>query len=161
MELKVYTRQLRHSDLEGINNILNDISQFNKEEKVCAIELAEASLKEQDTKEYEFLVAVDEQDKIYGFVSFSDIPLTDNCYDLYWIVTNAKLQNKGVGTKLINELLKILKKRGVRKLFTETSSQDGYKLTRSFYEKRGFKLIADIPDFYKIGDNKMIYVKNL
>ena len=113
------------------------------------------------TRDYEFLVAIDREEKLCGFVSFGDISLTDACYDLYWIVCNPALQNNGIGTKLLDRLEEILKERGIRKLFAETSSQAGYISAHSFYKKRGFKLVTQISDFYKIGDDKLVYVKDL
>lgn len=160
MEIKV--RKLQPRDRGVIKRLLEGIPQFIDEEKKCTVELMDISLgSEPDARDYEFLVAVDGEDTPCGFICFGDIPLTDGCYDLYWIVCDPLLQNRGVGTKLLNGLEEILKARRARKLFAETSSQEGYTAAHNFYKKRNFKQIAQIPDFYKPGDDKLIYVKTL
>lgn len=173
MENTVTIRNLLPRDRGAIKSLLGKIYQFTDEEKSCAVELVDIYLGDgEDSKDYEFLVAADsvpmsrqsrdwDGNTLYGFICFGSISLAQGCYDLYWIVCDPALQNKGIGTRLLNRLGEILKARGVRKIFAETSSQENYITARNFYEKRGFRLIAKIPDFYKVGDDKLIYVKNL
>lgn len=158
----VVIRELQSKDRGAIKHLLRKIHQFTDEERNCVVELVDIYLSQDEgTKDYEFLVAVDGSDGPYGFISFGDISLTDACYDLYWIVCDPAVQHQGIGTRLLNALEEILKVRGVRKLFAETSSKVNYKLACNFYEKRGFKLTAKMPDFYKVGDDKLVYVKDL
>ncbi|MBI5682630.1 MAG: hypothetical protein HZC45_05640 [Deltaproteobacteria bacterium] len=46
-------------------------------------------------------------------------------------------------------------------LFTETSSKPDYAKTRFFYERNGFFETARLKDFYRSGDDKIIYCKNI
>ena len=159
---EVMIRKLQLKDRKPIKHLLGKIHRFTDEERNCALELVDISLSNgEGAKDYEFLVAVDRNNKLYGFISFGDIPLTDGCYDLYWVMCDPLLQNNGIGTKLLNRVIEILKTRGVRKLFAETSSREDYVSAHNFYKKRGFKLIAQTPDFYKVGDDKLVYVKDL
>lgn len=155
-------RKLQVDDRNTIKHLLDRTPQFAAEERNCAVELMDVSLSNDESAgDYEILVAVDGDNKPCGFICFGDVPLTDGCYDLYWIVCDPGLQNNGIGTNLLNRLEEILKTRGARKLFAETSSQEIYSSAHNFYKKRGFNLAARIPDFYKIGDDKLIYVKTL
>jgi hypothetical protein len=43
----------------------------------------------------------------------------------------------------------------------ETSTKPNYNKTRQFYVLQGYSEIALIPDFYAIGDGKVIIVKRL
>jgi ribosomal protein S18 acetylase RimI-like enzyme len=43
----------------------------------------------------------------------------------------------------------------------ETSSQPKYLPTRKFYEKLGYREMARIPDFYRPGDDRVIFGKYL
>ena len=46
-----------------------------------------------------------------------------------------------------------------RGIVIETSSRSEYAAARRLYEKSGYKKVADIADFYKPGDNQVIYIK--
>jgi hypothetical protein len=50
---------------------------------------------------------------------------------------------------------------GGRYLVAETSAMEKYTPTRHFYEMNDYSKEAEIADFYKIGDGKVIYVKRL
>jgi hypothetical protein len=43
----------------------------------------------------------------------------------------------------------------------ETSSKESYGSTRRFYDKVGCTLAAQLPDYYAIGDDKLIYLKRV
>ena len=46
-------------------------------------------------------------------------------------------------------------------MLIETSSQESDSATVRFYERAGYALGARIPDYYRVGDDKLIYVKVL
>ena len=48
-----------------------------------------------------------------------------------------------------------------RLLLIETSSQESYGDTIRFYEKSGYPLVARIKGFYRPGDDKLIFAKEL
>ncbi len=50
---------------------------------------------------------------------------------------------------------------GGRLLVAETSSIEAYDRAREFYRKNGFRELAKIPDYYKVGDHMIIYGKYL
>jgi ribosomal protein S18 acetylase RimI-like enzyme len=52
-------------------------------------------------------------------------------------------------------------KQGGRMLLIETSSQESYGATIRFYERNGYQLAARIKDFYRIGDDKLVFSKVL
>ena len=82
-------------------------------------------------------------------------------YDLYWIVVEAGSQNKGVGKKLLEHAEEFVEKQNGRWLLIETSSQEKYAKTRNFYLRNYFTQVAEIKDFYSVGDNLVIYGKYL
>jgi len=55
----------------------------------------------------------------------------------------------------------MLKQKGARMIVAETSSQQKYEKPRLFYEKVGFTEVSRIGDFYRVGDDKIIYVKRI
>jgi ribosomal protein S18 acetylase RimI-like enzyme len=94
-----------------------------------------------------------------GFVCYGPASASDGAWDLYWIAVDPEHQSKKIGTALINYVEDDLQKRGARQLYIETSDTPQYAPTRAFYEKRGYERAAHFPDYYHIGDGKVIYRK--
>ena len=46
-------------------------------------------------------------------------------------------------------------------LLIETSSQESYGSTQRFYEAAGYELAARIRNFYRVGDDKLVFLKEL
>jgi ribosomal protein S18 acetylase RimI-like enzyme len=66
----------------------------------------------------------------------------------------------GVGTALIDAMERRLQ--GVARLVVvETAGRPEYLPTRAFYQARGYRAAAVIPDFYAPGDDQVVYVKSL
>lgn len=104
----------------------------------------------------------DEQDgELRGFVCYGPNTMTDQTWDLYWIVTNKRLQGHGIGTELLGFAEDDMRKQRGRLLMIETSSLPNYEPTRAFYLKRGYEQVAVIPDFYSDGDSLVMFRKRL
>ena len=80
---------------------------------------------------------------------------------MYWIVVDPAAQKKGIGRYLLEYVEREIKKQGGRMLLIETSSQESYGATIRFYERSGYQLAARIKDFYRIGDDKLVFSKVL
>ena len=134
---------------------------FNDVEMETALELVDEALKKGDASGYIF--AVLEYGKgnsvLRGFACYGPIPLTQGVYDLYWIVVDPAYQKKGNGRYLLGYVEREVKKQGGRMLLIETSSQESYVATTRFYERNGYQLAARIKDFYRIGDDKLVFSK--
>ena len=126
------------------------------------MELAEEALRSPDGNgEYRVLCAVDGSRRLTGYICFGPIPMTDDRYDLYWIATDRSRSRQGVGEKLLQAVVALVAaKKGVR-IYVETSSTPAYRAARAFYRKQGFHLACVLDDFYREGDHKMIYLRDL
>jgi ribosomal protein S18 acetylase RimI-like enzyme len=87
--------------------------------------------------------------------------LTDGTFNLYAIGVKNNLQGKGIGKLMMTYIEHELKLQGHRLLMVETSSTDDFELTRKFYENIDYTKEAVIRDFWRDGDDKVIYVKRL
>lgn len=96
-----------------------------------------------------------------GFASYGRVPLTESSYDLYWIVVDPDHQRRGVGSRLIERVEHEIRQRRGTQLYVETSSQPSHGAARIFYERRGYRRAAVFPDFYRQGDDKIVYAKSL
>ncbi len=109
---------------------------------------------------YYFLVDRD-QDHVLGFACYGPRALTEGTYDLYWIAVDKKRHGKGVGKALLLAVEKEVRQMGGRLIVVETSGLDKYIPTRGFYQSAGYALEATLHDFYRDGDDLVIYTKHL
>jgi ribosomal protein S18 acetylase RimI-like enzyme len=70
------------------------------------------------------------------------------------------LHGAGIGTALVAEMERRLAGTA-RLVVVETAGRPAYAPTRAFYQARGYRRAAVIPDFYAPGDDQVVYVKTL
>ena len=87
--------------------------------------------------------------------------LTEGTFNLYAIGVRSDIQSKGTGSRMMDFIENHLKKNNHRILIVETSGTEEFQLTRRFYEQLGYEQEAVIRDFWKDGDDKVIYWKKL
>jgi ribosomal protein S18 acetylase RimI-like enzyme len=87
--------------------------------------------------------------------------MTEAAYDLYWLVVAQDARGRGIGSGLSTAVEEELKQRGARIVRVETSSLEGQGGARRFYEKTGFRLAGAIANFYKEGDDLLVFAKVL
>jgi ribosomal protein S18 acetylase RimI-like enzyme len=78
---------------------------------------------------------------------------------LYWIAVDKSKHRGGVGKRLLKFSEEEVVRRGGKMLLIETSSQETYGGTIQFYERTGYALVGRIPEYYKAGDDKLIFAK--
>lgn len=157
MELRI--RKVVAKDKGIIEAIIRTNENFTDEEKYCAAELLDIYLKDTARGEYLFICAAGEADKPLGYVCYGKSPFTDGSYDVYWIAVDPLWQGRKVGKTIMNHLENMLARENARMIIAETSSQPKYDKARLFYERLGFMEAARIRDFYRVGDDKIIYIK--
>lgn len=109
--------------------------------------------------DYLFLGAFTPEEVLVGYACWGPTPATDRTWDLYWIAVDTALQGAGIGTILLQEVERRLVGQHARMLIAETSSRSDYAATRSFYERRGYREVARVRDFYAPADDRIIFVK--
>lgn len=159
MDIKI--REVASKDKDVIETIIRSNENFTDEEKWCAAELLDMYLKGTTQGEYLFICAVNEDDKPLGYICYGKTPFADDVYDIYWIVIDPVWQGKRIGRALVKYIEDMLKQKGARMIVAETSSQQKYEKPRLFYEKVGFAEVSRIRDFYRVGDDKIIYIKRI
>jgi ribosomal protein S18 acetylase RimI-like enzyme len=154
-------RSLVAEDEPKIRRIVEQMGIFNKEEIRVALGLLDEALSHPEMQDYYVRCAVDEFDSLAGYICFGPIPLTDGCYDLYWIAVDKRFSRQGVGGKLLEHMEDFVVKKKARRIYVDTSSTPGYEAARSFYEKHGYRVACILDSFYRQGDDKIILVKEL
>jgi ribosomal protein S18 acetylase RimI-like enzyme len=100
-------------------------------------------------------------DRVLGYACFGKTPMTEATYDLYWLVVAQAARGRGIGGNLMTAVEDELRQRGGGIVRVETSSLEGEGGARRFYEKTGFRLAGAIPDFYRKGDDLLVFAKVL
>jgi ribosomal protein S18 acetylase RimI-like enzyme len=156
-------RPIEPPDRSRIEEIVVSSGRFNQEEIETALELMDEALEKGEESGYmiRVLEVGKEHLSVQGYVCYGPTPLTQGVYDLYWIVIDPAVQGKGFGRRLIEYVEGDIVKRGGRMLLIETSSSEAYNATIRFYKKAGYKLVARIKNFYRIGDDKLVFSKEL
>ncbi|MEL7038197.1 MAG: GNAT family N-acetyltransferase [Cyanobacteria bacterium J06592_8] len=88
-------------------------------------------------------------------------PMTNRTWNLLLIAVRPDYHRQGRGKALLRHVEQTLMTRGERLLLVETSSLEGFQPAREFYRKCGYEQVGRIPDFYDIGDDKIVFRKLL
>ena len=112
-----------------------------------------------DQKDYDDVVVEGDGEAPEGYMTWGPTPLAEDAYDLYWMAVAPSEQGRGRGKELVRWLEAEVGRRNGRVIIIETSSQPKYHGTRQFYIDLGYKEVARVPDFYRAGDDRVIYAK--
>lgn len=157
-------RPMVAADRSGVFRILENAGNFTPEEVGTALELIDEWLELGEHSGYLTYVLEsqgEETSEVLGYVCFGPTPLTEATYDLYWIAVDKSKHRGGVGKRLLKFAEEEIARRGGQMLLVETSSQETYGGTVQFYEKTEYVLVGKIKDYYKAGDDKLIFVKKV
>ena len=152
-----YRHHVLPGDVAAVQEMAESTGFFYDFEIPVAVELVEDGLIHGEHSEYKFLFA-EVDGKPVSYTCYGHISSTEAGYDLFWIVTHNDFRGQGIGKLILEETHKIIREMGGKYLIAETSGLQKYLPTRNFYLNFGYKLEAEIPDYYKDGDAKMIYV---
>jgi ribosomal protein S18 acetylase RimI-like enzyme len=152
-------RSLRAEDRPAIEGLLRASPNFIPEEVETALEVIDDALA--GDPDYIIYVLENAAGDVAGYECHGATPLTLGTYDLYWIAVDPRVQHRGYGRKLLQAAEDDVARRAGRLLVIETSSQEHYASTIQFYKRAGYRLEARIHGFYKPGDDKLVFVKNI
>jgi ribosomal protein S18 acetylase RimI-like enzyme len=103
----------------------------------------------------------DDDNGIVGVAYVAPERMTEGTWNLYLIAIHPDCQRQGRGTALLSHVEQMLAKRGERMLLVETSGLEDFEYVHAFYRKSGYEEEARIREFYKAGDDKIIFRKAL
>lgn len=154
-------RALTSHDREAVETMTRRSDSFRPEEVTVAMDVFDSAVgigKKADP-DYE-LAGVEVDGVLAGWACWGPTPCTIGTFDLYWIVVDRTLQEKGVGTALMDEMERRVAGRA-RLIVIETAGKADYEGTRVFYERRGYRIGSTVADYYDEGDDLVVYVKRV
>lgn len=100
------------------------------------------------------------EDEIVGFVLARLITTAENqcnCAEIYNIAVRNKWRNKGIGKKIIENLLAICRQNDIAEIFLEVRKSN--KNARRFYTKTGFKEMGERKNYYTLPIDDAVIMK--
>jgi GNAT superfamily N-acetyltransferase len=143
-----------------VASLLAETPEFTPAEVEVALELVDCALADPLSDDYRFIMA-EEGDRLLGYACFGSTPMTEGCYDLYWLVVGQKARRLGIGRELMAATESLLASLGARLIRVETAGLDSYASARVFYERVGYREVARIRDFYWRSNDLCIFAKYL
>ena len=161
-------RLLEARDRDDVVAILHAVGNFSSDEIDTALELIDEWLASGEASDYLTYVVESSGEPadaapppVAGYVCYGPTPLTETTYDLYWIAVSPSAQRAGYGQALLAFAESDIARRGGRLVLIETGSHETYASTVRFYERAGYDLISRIPGYYRPGDDKLTFGKQL
>jgi GNAT superfamily N-acetyltransferase len=136
---------------------MRDIVLFRPDEVPVALEVFDAAVGGDPS--YTAIVA-ERDGRAAGWACWGPTPCTLGTYDMYWLAVDPAEHGKGIGSRLVAEMERRLAG-SARLIVVETAGRPDYQPTRAFYEARGYRRAAMIPDFYAPRDDLVVYVKSM
>lgn len=143
---------LRDEDRPALDRSLRATANFTADEVACALSMV-------GDAEYEWYAA--REDGVpRGFLCVGEAAMAEKSFELYWIWTDPPARGRGVARRLMEFFDGVCRTRAMRLATIYTSSTAPYAAARSLYERSGFRVAARVEEFYRAGDDLMIYRKD-
>ena len=142
-------------DRDTVERMLRDAGVFRPDEVAIGLEVLDGSISGDPA--YHSVVA-ELGGAVVGWICWGPTPCTVGTWDMYWLAVAPAVHGGGIGTRLVAEMERRLAGTA-RLIVVETAGRPDYAPTRAFYEARGYRRAATIPDFYAPDDDQVVYVK--
>jgi ribosomal protein S18 acetylase RimI-like enzyme len=153
-------RELRSEDRDSVIALVRATKNFSEDEVAIAKELIDICIEKPQQTDYYSYVA-DESGSIAGFLLLGPTPATTGTYDMYWIAVHPDFQGLGIAQALDQYAMEFVRERDGYLIIAETSSQESYERTRAFYKKQNYEEVARINDYYRPGDDLVVFGKRV
>lgn len=154
-------RPITPSDRGSIDQLLRDTGAFRSEEHAVAMELVDEILHKGSASGYRGYCFCDRHSRLSGYICFGPVPMTERSYDLYWIAVDPRAARRGIGSRLVRFMESSIARTGGGTVYIETSSTAPYEAAAALYRKGGYSLAALLNDFYRGGDHKLVFRKEI
>lgn len=149
-------RPVTKSDIDGLKNVADSSGVFPSE---YLDEMISDYFNNPNTQDIWFAYFDDNKSVAIGYC----VPekFTDGTYNLLAIGVSEDFQRKGVASQMMKYIEHLLKHKSGRILIVETSSDDAQIGARNFYPKIGYTQVGVLKDFWKDGEDKIVFWKKL
>lgn len=153
-------RPLAAHDRVPLRELLTATASFTTPEVEIAEELIDIVLTRPEQRDYHgFVYTID--DRAVGLLVVGPVPATIGTWHLYWIAVHPDQQGTGAAAALAAHAESYVRDRAGYLIMVETSSQPAYVRARRFYAKHGYTELVRVPDYYRPGDDLVMFAKRL
>lgn len=149
-ELKIAIRKMNASDLSTVMEIEKEAFPDPYTEEQMKYDLMENPVAQ-------ILVAVVDA----NVVGFLDFMITFDSSTIVQIAVDEKYRDRGIGTRLLGEMLKILKSQQDEVDFLALEVRLSNVRAQKFYKKHAFEVITTKKSYYSNGEDALYLVRNL
>lgn len=153
-------RKLEPSLRPAVESALRETGAFHAREIEICLEMADGFLEDPRKAGIDFEWGVDEREGPVGFVVYGDAPIAEQVWEVYWIAVPPPYQGRGFGRALLARAEEGMRKAGARMSLIETSGRPDYAPTNAFYQRCGYRESARLKEYYRAGDDLVIYRKD-
>jgi len=153
-------RLLTRNDVPALIDLIVAIELFRPEEVEDLRTRITDYLGAKETREF-WIVDDDPKLGLSGVVYCAPEPMTDGTWNMYFIGVHRDRRGEGRGTKLVRHIEALVLSQNGRILIVETSATESFEKTRAFYARNGYREEARIREFYRAGDDKVVFWKSL
>lgn len=146
MELTFETGLFLPHDIDMLEGVLEDY--FDSEA-------------EENEEAGHYCYTYEQHHRIIGYVYFAETEMAERVWYLWWIAVDKSVQGQGVGKEMLLFAENEARRREGRLMFIETSGISTYEPTRRFYLKNGYEREAVLRDYYREGDDLVVFRKRL
>lgn len=106
-------------------------------------------------------VVTNEMDEIIGASCIAENDQKTGGYSWDYVVVHRDYRKWGIAAALLEKMMTYLRQVSARYLITYTCSLPEYKTIRVLFERNGFQLIGQCPDYYFEGEDRLIYWRRI
>ncbi len=156
MNGEILVRRYSSNDLNDIKEILSDYP--SPTGRVWSADLVEEMMFDALEEQPDGVFVAEVNGRVVGFTILMHKDWFNIAY-LDYIQVSTDWIAKGVGHRLIERGIAWTEKKGARLIYTETG-RDNERAVK-FYQRHGFKITGEIPDYYQEGLDALILVRKL
>jgi ribosomal protein S18 acetylase RimI-like enzyme len=149
-------RDLAPADRGAVREMLVGCGAFTATEVALALSMVDDGLKGDYT-----LPALESDGRLAAFACIGHAQLTAGAWYIYWICVQPALQGSGIGRRLQAHIEDRVRAAGGDRIVLEASGRPDNARALRFYRDAGFAEVGRIPDFYRAGDDCVVYCKVL
>jgi ribosomal protein S18 acetylase RimI-like enzyme len=149
-------RAVTIDDIDGLKEVVDSCGLFPSE---YLDEMISDYFNNPETQDYWFTCIDNNKPVAIGYC----VPekFTDGTYNLLAIGVSQDTQRKGIASEMMAYIEQHLKTKDGRILIVETSSDEAQIGARNLYKKIGYTQAAVIKDFWKDGEDKIVFWKKI
>lgn len=149
-------RAVLSTDIDGLKKVVDSSGLFPSE---YLYEMISDYFNNPETQDIWFTYINNDKPVAIGYC----VPekFTDGVYNLLAIGVSQEYQRKGIASEMMKHIEQIVKNKNGRLLIVETSTDDAQIGAIKFYKQIGYTQEAIIRDFWKEGEDKIVFWKKL